>query len=475
MSRSDTVKLTRDMVRLDSNAKTATGSSDDMWFTWCTCHDQIDTCELDRLERVSNNPYDDSRENLEAELNDRTKHEEQNDALLGALSTTADNDSYNLVVDGLLDKSKTRQEIFNLLMAERKASASHPEAEPGQACSVSKGTSGAENNIGRSPGVCRHCNKQGCVIRTAKLTKDVTEIEGSELHHSNIPKLSLATKTKTSTEPKSKALLDPATVSSSQAVGCDTESWDQAVTDLISFPSTTAAEETSSPKHSRGTTPECLPPSVLMQGSDAAADSPDMSTQLVERSASPDERSATSMQRIESALRDKEHGHRHCDNVIFGASNGGSEAAWSDLGDGSRSSSPAMAESPCTPPPGPAIDFASYALDGLFVLDAMEATMAHDGDDCDTPLPTSLNAPHSGLSLSTLIIAPAIVDEERNGVSSELPQALPVCVLRGEPKRPDIKLRLQPTSGRVPCSATNRPQTVLSVSTATALHESELS
>ncbi|PWI64213.1 hypothetical protein PCL_12030 [Purpureocillium lilacinum] len=90
MSRSNTAKLTRDMVRLDSNAKAATDSSDDTWFTWCTCHDQIDTCEMDCLERVSNNPYEDSRENLEAELNDLMKHEEQNDALLGALSTTAD-------------------------------------------------------------------------------------------------------------------------------------------------------------------------------------------------------------------------------------------------------------------------------------------------------------------------------------------------------------------------------------------------
>ncbi|OAQ59291.1 hypothetical protein VFPFJ_11589 [Purpureocillium lilacinum] len=180
MPRSDKAKVTSGIVRLDTNANTSADNGDDTWCTWCTCHDQIDTCKLDRLERLPTGPHEESWDSLEAELNDLTKHEEQNDALLGALSTTADNDSYSLVADGLLHKNKTRQEIFNLLIAKRKASASHPEADSGLACSVSKGTSGTENNIGRSPGVCGHCNQQVCVIRTANLTKDVTEIEGSE-------------------------------------------------------------------------------------------------------------------------------------------------------------------------------------------------------------------------------------------------------------------------------------------------------
>ncbi|KAL3952837.1 hypothetical protein ACCO45_012780 [Purpureocillium lilacinum] len=177
MSRSDTTKLTGDEAKTGSNAKTSADNAGGAWFTQCTCHDQIDTGVLAHLERLS---HEESREDLEAELNDLMKHEEQNDALLGALSCTDDSDSYNLVANGLLDKTRTRKEIFSLLMAKRKASASHQEADWGQVCSVSKGTSGAGSNIGRSPSVCPHCNQQDCVSRAVKETEDVTKIEGSD-------------------------------------------------------------------------------------------------------------------------------------------------------------------------------------------------------------------------------------------------------------------------------------------------------
>lgn len=176
MSQGDTEKFTRDKARIGSNAKTSADNADGAWFIQCTCHDQIDTCVLAHLERLS---HEESREDLEAELNGLMKHEEQNDALLGALSCTDDSDSYCLVAEGLLDKTRTRKEIFCLLMAKLKTSASHQEADGGQICSVSKGTSGAGSKIGRSPSVCPHCNQQDCVSRAVKETEDVTKIEGS--------------------------------------------------------------------------------------------------------------------------------------------------------------------------------------------------------------------------------------------------------------------------------------------------------
>ncbi|UNI16754.1 hypothetical protein JDV02_003162 [Purpureocillium takamizusanense] len=285
-----------------------------------------------------------------------------------------------------------------------------------------------------------------------------------DVHHYNIPKLNLVTKTRPSTVPESEALLDPATGSVSKAVGSDVESWDQTMIDLSSLPSTPPSGATSSPKHSRNTTSNCLAPSVLMQCPDAAADAPNMSTQLVERTTSPNE-CPTPLQTIDSFIPGEEHLHRRCDSISLGATDCGSETAWPDLGDSSRPSSPATGESPRTPPMESATDFASYASDALFVLDAMDATMTDDDGDCGTPLPSSPKTLHSGLSPSTPVIASAIADEELNGLAPEAP---PVCALHDELKRPRIKLRVRPTSGGAPCSVTSRPQSVLSPSTATA-------
>ncbi|PWI65590.1 hypothetical protein PCL_07009 [Purpureocillium lilacinum] len=289
-----------------------------------------------------------------------------------------------------------------------------------------------------------------------------------DVHHYNIPKLSFATKTETSTEHTSKVLLDPATVSVSKAVDSDTESWDQLMTNPSSPPSRPAAEATTSPKHSRSTTPDCLPPSVFMQCPDAAEDVPDMSTQLLERTASPDDCS-TPMQTIDFLVPREEDLHQRCNSISLGASDCGLETNWSDFGDGSRPSSPSTGESPCTPPMGPAIDFASYASDALFVLDALDATMADDDGDCGTSLRSSPKTPHSGVSASMPVIAPAIVDEGVHGLASEPPQASPACTLHDESKRPRIKLRLRPTTGNAPCSANVRSKSVLSTSTTSAL------
>ncbi|KAK4074415.1 hypothetical protein Purlil1_12972 [Purpureocillium lilacinum] len=290
-----------------------------------------------------------------------------------------------------------------------------------------------------------------------------------DVHHYNIPKLSFATKTETSTAHTSKALLGPATASVSKAVDSETESWDQLMTNPSSPPSRPAVEATTSPKHSRSTTPDCLPPSVFMQYPDAAEDVPDMSTQLLERTASPDECS-TRMQTIRSFVPGEEHLYWRCNSTNLGASDCGVESDCSDLGFGSRPSSPATADSPCTPPTESAIDFASYASDALFVLDAMDASMTDDDGECGDPLPSSPKTPCRGSSPSMEDIAPAIVDEEPSELAAELPQASPVCVLHEVPvpKRPRIKLRLRPTSGGAPCSVTDRPQSVLSASKATA-------
>ncbi|KAL3952773.1 hypothetical protein ACCO45_012716 [Purpureocillium lilacinum] len=250
-----------------------------------------------------------------------------------------------------------------------------------------------------------------------------------DVHHYNIPKLIVATKMKTSTERTSKILLDPATASVSKAVGSDTESWDQIMTNPSSPPSRPAAEATTSLKHSHSTTPDCLPPSVLMRCSDTATDAQDTSTRLVERTASPGECSNTTpLQTTDSIVRGEEHSYRWCDSTIQGASNYGSETASSDLWYGSRPSSPATAGSPYTPPMESAIDFASYAADALFVLDELGAAMTRDGDDCGVvPLPGSPKAPYNG-SPSTPITAAAILDDELEELASDLPQASPANV-----------------------------------------------
>jgi len=287
-----------------------------------------------------------------------------------------------------------------------------------------------------------------------------------DVHHYNIPKLNLATKTKTSTERTSKALLDPVTASVNKAVFSDTESWYQVMTNPSSPPSRPAAEGTTSPKNSSSTTPDCLPPPVFMQCPDAAGDAPDMSAQLVERIASTDECS-TPMHTIDYFGLGGEHFHRRCDSVSLGVSDRGSEAAWSDPGLGSQPSSPVMSDSPCTPPMGSVIDYASYASDALFVLDAMDATTANDDGDCGTSC--GPETPYVELSSPTPTTAPAIVDEELDGLTAELPQGSPGCVLHDESKRPRIKLRLRPTPAIAPCSATNHPQSsVLSTRTGSA-------
>ncbi|KAL3952732.1 hypothetical protein ACCO45_012675 [Purpureocillium lilacinum] len=215
------------------------------------------------------------------------------------------------------------------------------------------------------------------------------------------------------------------------------------------------------------TAPSSLPPSVFMQCPEAAEDVPDMSTQLLERTASPDDCS-TPMQTIDFLVPREEDLHQGYDSISLGPSDCGTETTWPDLGDSSRPSSPAAGKSPCTPPTGSAIDFASYASDALFVLDAMDATMTDDDGERGNPLPSSPKTPHRVLSPSMQVIAPAIVDDEPSGFSSELPQVSPVCVLHDEYKRPRIKLTVRPTSGGVPCSVTRRPQSVLSAFTATA-------
>lgn len=53
-----------------------------------------------------------------------------------------------------------------------------------------------------------------------------------DVHHYNIPKLNVATKTKSSATPKLEPLLDPATGSVSKVVGSDKESWDRVMSDL---------------------------------------------------------------------------------------------------------------------------------------------------------------------------------------------------------------------------------------------------
>ncbi|PWI64077.1 hypothetical protein PCL_00009 [Purpureocillium lilacinum] len=262
-----------------------------------------------------------------------------------------------------------------------------------------------------------------------------------DVHHYNIPKLRFATKTETSTANTSKALLDPATASVSKAVDSETES---------------------------RTTPDCLPPSVFMQCPDAAEDVPDMSTQLLERTAPPDECS-TRMQMVRSFVPGEEHLYWRCNSTNLGASDCGVDSDCSDLGFGSGPSSPATTDSPCTPPTESAIDFVSYATDALFILDAMDASMTDDDGECGNPLPSSPKTACRGSSPSMQAVAPVIVDEEPSGLASELPQTSPVCVLHDVPKRPRIKLKLRPTSGGAPCSAIDQPPSVLSTPTATAL------
>jgi len=288
-----------------------------------------------------------------------------------------------------------------------------------------------------------------------------------DVHHYNIPKLSFATKTETSTGHTSKALLDPATASVSKAVDSETESWDQLMT-IPSSPPRRPAVEATCPKRSRSTTLDCLPPSLFMQCPDAAEDVPDSSTQLLERTASPDDCS-TPLQTIDFLVPREENLHQRCSSISLGVSDCGSDTAWSDLGDSSRPSSPAAGESPCTPPMGRAIDFASYASDALFVLDAMDACMTDDYGECGNPLPSNPKTPCRESSPSMQAIAPVIVDEEPSGLASELPQVSPVLLLHNEPKRPRIKLRLRPTSGSASCSAIDRPEPGLSTSTDAAL------
>jgi len=92
--------------------------------------------------------------------------------------------------------------------------------------------------------------------------------------------------------------------------------------------------------------------------------------------------------------------------------------------------------------------------------------MTDGNGDCCTPRSTSLKTLHSGLSPSTSVIAPSVEDEGLNGLASE---ASPVLILHDEPKRPRIKLRLRPTYAGPSCSAIDRPESVLSTTTNTAL------
>ncbi|PWI64318.1 hypothetical protein PCL_11289 [Purpureocillium lilacinum] len=68
--------------------------------------------------------YHESQDDLRAEVKRLKQRKEQNDALLAALSSKEDSDTYNMVVQGLLDETKTRQTIFRQLIDKRNAGAS---------------------------------------------------------------------------------------------------------------------------------------------------------------------------------------------------------------------------------------------------------------------------------------------------------------------------------------------------------------
>ncbi|KAJ6439008.1 hypothetical protein O9K51_08411 [Purpureocillium lavendulum] len=115
----------------------------------CTGHDQPENRAPGRGESNSHCSYKETREDLELELSRLKESKEQNDALLDALSCTDNSDSYKLVAEGLLDETKTRQDIFFLLMAKDSSSKTHRKTDRGQARRTSKTKSDTELSVKR--------------------------------------------------------------------------------------------------------------------------------------------------------------------------------------------------------------------------------------------------------------------------------------------------------------------------------------
>lgn len=114
-----------------------------------------------------------------AELSYLRRCEKQNDALLNALSRKGDSDSYYLVADGLLDKSKTREELYSLLLKKGKASTFHQRRGGGELCSIMHAEAANGPDTEQAPGVCRPLNQQHEPDRAS--TQEATKTEGSEL------------------------------------------------------------------------------------------------------------------------------------------------------------------------------------------------------------------------------------------------------------------------------------------------------
>ncbi|KAK4071561.1 hypothetical protein Purlil1_13386 [Purpureocillium lilacinum] len=90
----------------------------------CTRDNPGEICTDTGQDCVSDSSYHESQDDLRAEVKRLKQRKEQNDALLAALSSKEDSDTYNMVVQGLLDETKTRQTIFRQLIDKRNAGAS---------------------------------------------------------------------------------------------------------------------------------------------------------------------------------------------------------------------------------------------------------------------------------------------------------------------------------------------------------------
>lgn len=128
----------------------------------CDGEDPCERCRGAGQECVFDHSRRESKDDLRAEIERLRRINERNDALLDALSSMDDTDTYRKVAEGLLDGTVTRQSIYNDLSTQLRVSGPPLPVPAGDIASSLRQSSQAISSAGASstdvwPATCPHC------------------------------------------------------------------------------------------------------------------------------------------------------------------------------------------------------------------------------------------------------------------------------------------------------------------------------